>query len=134
MFDLNSIKEADSADIEILHPITRAPTGAKVTLMGPEHPARKRVQFDLQRKLRTTLAKKGRFDVGDPEEEERQEIDRLAAFTLGWQGIGVDGKEIAFSKEAAADLYAKPEMAWLRRQLQAGLGDLENFIRNSAGG
>ncbi len=133
MFEINSIKEADSADIEVLHPVTRAPTGAVVTVMGPEHPERKRVQFDLQRKMRSQLAKKGRFDVGDPEEEERQEIDRLAAFTLGWQGIGADGKEIPFTRAAAADLYARPEMAWLRRQLQAAMGDLENFIRNSAG-
>lgn len=131
MFDLSSIAEQTSADIDILHPTTRAPTGAVVTLMGSEHPERKRIAFGVQRKLRTTFAKKGRFDMADPEEEAAEELDRLAAFTLGWKNIGLDGKPLEFSTQAARDLYAKPEMAWLVRQLKAALGDQENFIKSS---
>ncbi len=131
MFDLSSVSELPSAEVEILHPVTRAPTGAVVTLMGPEHPERKRVAFDVQRKLRASYAKKGRFDITDPEEEAAEEIERLASFTLGWKSIGIDGKPLEYSKAAALDLYARPEMAWLVRQLKVALGDQENFIKSS---
>lgn len=133
MFELTSIKEADTADIEILHPVSRAATGAVITIMGPEHPARKKVQYELQRKLRAAFARKGRVEVGDPEEEDAEEVDRLAAFTVGWKNIGIDGKPLEYSKSAAVDLYARPEMAWLKRQIQSALNDLENFIQTSPG-
>ena len=131
MFDLTSIKEAGTADIDILHPITRAPTGAVITLMGPEHPARKKVQYERQRKMRAAFSRRGHVEVGDPEEEEQEEVERLASFTVSWKDIGIDGKPLEYSKAAAVDLYGRPEMAWLKRQIQSALNDLENFIQTS---
>ncbi len=131
MFDLSSITEQTSAEIEILHPVTRAPTGARITLAGPEHPDRKRLQFERQRRLRASFAKKGRFDVVDPEQEEADDLEWLAACTLGWRGFADAGKPIEFSAAAVKALYARPEMTWLRRQVQAALADLENFIKSS---
>jgi hypothetical protein len=89
MLDINAVHEQPTATIDILHPVTQAPLGAQVTLAGPEHPDRKRIQFARQRRASE------------------------------------------HSKAAARDLYAKPEMRWLRVQLAAALNDLENFIVTS---
>ena len=131
MLDINAVHEQPTATIDILHPVTQAPLGAQVTLAGPEHPDRKRIQFARQRRARAAFAKRGRREFDDPEDALQDEIDYLAACTLGWTGIAKDGTLIEHSKAAARDLYAKPEMRWLRVQLAAALNDLENFIVTS---
>jgi len=134
MLDLNDIREAQSAEIELLHPSTRAPLGAAITVAGPEHPKRKGLLWERQRRLRAKFQKAGKLSFADPAEEEADEIDYLAACTLGWRGITRDGVEIAWSANEAARLYGDPELAWLRAQVRAGLDDLELFIRTSARG
>jgi hypothetical protein len=131
MLDIESVTESAEAVVEIKHPVTGAPTGATVTLAGPEHPKRKKIVFDRQRRLRAKFQKAGKLQFTDPEEEEQESIDYLAACTLGWSGIGASGKEIKFSEQAAAELYGKPEMAWLRAQIAEALEARENFIRSS---
>lgn len=131
MLDIKTITEAQSAEIEIRHPITKALLGASVTLAGPEHPKRKSIRFSLQRRVRAQLAK-NRTPVRDPEEDDAENIKLLAECTLGWKGIADDGVEIPFSMEAAAELYGRPEMGWLRDQLVTALDDRENFIAGSA--
>jgi hypothetical protein len=131
MLNINEVTEQTTATIDILHPVTREPLGAQVTLAGPEHPDRKRLQFARQRKARAAYAKRGKLEFDDPEDEQLDEIDYLATCTLGWTGIGENNKLIEHSKTAAQALYAKPEMRWLRIQLLAALNELENFIAPS---
>lgn len=131
MFDINTVTESQSADIEITHPVTREPLGATITLAGPEHPKRKALRFQLQRRVRAQLAKSGRATQRDPEQDEEENIQLLAQCTLGWKGIADNGVEIPFSEAAAVDLYGRPEMGWLREQLVAALDERENFIRGS---
>jgi hypothetical protein len=134
MLDLNDIREAATAEVELVHPRTREPLGATITIAGPEHPARKRMVHDRQRRLRAKFAKTQKFSFADPADEEADEVEFLAGCTLGWRGIVKAGVEIAFSAQEAARLYADPELAWLRAQVRAGLDDLELFIRTSAPG
>ena len=132
MLDINAITQTDSAEIQIVHPVTRAPLGASVTLAGPEHPLRKQIRFRLQRRVRAELARAGRAALPDPEEQDEENIQLLAQCTLGWKGIADEGVEIPFSEAAAAALYARPEMVWLRDQLVVALDERENFIKGSA--
>lgn len=135
MFDINSIQQQGSADIAIVHPITKTPTGAVIIVAGPEHPKRKAILFERQRRMRKLFQKKGQVDMStDPEDDEAERITDLAACTLGWRGFSADGKELAFSEKAAAELYAKPELSWLRDQVQEAINDRENFIVTSAAG
>jgi hypothetical protein len=134
MLDLNDIREAATAEVELVHPRTREPLGAAITVAGPEHPQRKKILHDRQRRLRAKFARTQKFAFADPAEEEADEIEYLAACTLGWRGITRAGQEIAFSAAEAGRLYADPELAWLRAQVRAGLDDLELFIKPSAGG
>lgn len=131
MFNLSEFQDTDSAEITIKHPATGAPTEATVTIAGPEHPKRKAIVFDKQRKMRRQLTKTGKLEFTDPAEEEVEETDLLAACTLGWSGIAVDGKEIPFSREAAAKLYADASLRWFRAQIKAALDERELFIKPS---
>ena len=88
MFNLSEFQDTESADVVIKHPSTGAPTDAVVTIAGPEHPKRKAIVFDKQRRMRRQLAKTGKLEFTDPSEEEVEETDLLAACTLGWRGVG----------------------------------------------
>ena len=128
--DLSSIQELGEAEIIIKHPVTGAPTGAVVTLAGPEHPKRKQLIFSRARKLRAKFQKNGRLQLEDPEDEEAESVSYLAACTLSWSGISEGGKDVPFSTQAAENLYAR--IGWLRAQVAAALEEKENFIASSA--
>ena len=128
--DLSTINELAEADVVIKHPVTGAPTGALVTLAGPEHPKRKQLIFTRTRKLRAKFQKSGKVQLDDPEDEEADGVSYLAACTLGWIGFSESGKEIPFSTQAAVDLYTR--IGWLRSQINQALEDKENFIALSA--
>ena len=130
LLDIANIAELSEADVDIKHPLTGAPTGAVVTLAGPEHSKRRQLLFTRTRKLRAKFQKSGKVQLDDPEDEEVDSIAYLAACTLGWKKIGENGKEIAFSESAAAALYGR--VGWLRGQIAAALEEKENFIRASA--
>lgn len=132
MFNLSEFQDTESADVVIKHPATGAPTEAVVTVAGPEHPKRKQIVFDRQRKLRRHLTKTGKLEFTDPAEEEVEETDLLAICTLGWKGIAVDGKEVPYTRENAAKLYADPALRWFRAQVKAALDERELFIKPSS--
>jgi hypothetical protein len=126
VFDFTAFEDTTTADVRIKNPATGAPTPMVVTLAGPEHPDRKRISFAKQRRMRAGLAKTGKLQVGDPEEDEAEELDMLIACTLGWQGAPV-----AYSPKAARELYSDPKRRWLRDQVQTALQERELFTRAS---
>ena len=128
MFDISTITDAGSADIELKHPVTGAALGASITLAGPEHPARKAIDFARQRKLRAAIAKSGKLEVTDPADDELDLVDKLAACILGWRGMSDAGQDLPYSREAAARLYAREGLGWLRQQLLDAMNERERFI------
>ena len=130
LLDIATISELGEAEVEIKHPTTGAPTGASVTLAGPEHPKRKQLIFTRTRRLRAKFQKTGKLQLDDPEDEEQDGVAYLAACTLGWKGIAENGKAIPFTPQAATDLYAR--IGWLRAQVGAALEEKENFIQACA--
>lgn len=126
VFDLDSYEDVESAEIVIKTP-DGAPTAFIITLAGPEHPVRRRIDFDRQRRLRAGLQKTGQLQLGTPEDDFEDETDQLAACTLGWRGGSVE-----FSAAAARALYDNPKRRWIREQVKAGLAERERFIRRSA--
>lgn len=127
-FDLDSIEDLSAAEYELLHPITSEPTGAFITLAGPEHPQRKKVTMDLMRRLRATAAR-AKQAVADPEEDARESVKLLAKVTLGWRGIRKHGQEVPYSEAEAAELYADPKRQWVVKQLLAAMNDQDLFIK-----
>lgn len=127
VFDFTTYEDVDRADVRIKDPATGAPTAMVVTLAGPEHADRKRITFARQRRMRAALAKTGKLQVGDPEDDEADELDLLVICTLGWTGAPV-----AYSTAEARKLYSDPKRRWLRDQVQAALNERELFTRRSA--
>jgi hypothetical protein len=130
-FDLDSFEDISAGDYVVKHPETNQPTAIVITLAGPEHPNRKKIAFAHQRRLRKVLQQTGKLQLADPEEEEADEVDMLVACTLGWKGVSVAGKPLAYSAENARTVYGDPKRRWLRDQVKAALNEREHFIRRS---
>ena len=126
--NLENISETLTADLQIVHPKTKAQLGIVVTVAGPEHPKRKALEFARARRMREQINLTGKMQLDDPEKAEEDAIDDLVGITLGITGI--DGFD--FSAGAVRDLYTDPKRAWLRRQVADGRNNLENFIEDSA--
>lgn len=127
--DLDSIEDLASGDYELLHPLTNAPTGAFITLAGPEHPKRKQRTLDLMRRARAAALRGGKAAASDPEEDIRESIRMLASITLGWRGIRKNGADVPFTEAAAAELYADPKRQWVVQQLLGAMNDQQLFIK-----
>jgi hypothetical protein len=131
-FNLKSIRQVASAKVQIKDP-NGEPTGVVFEMAGPEHPDRKRITYAQSRKFLKSFNKTGRAEMPEPEDAEAQKKENLAAYTLGWSGlVDESDKPVAFSKQAALEMYNDPEMAWLVDQLETALGDKELFITRSA--
>lgn len=130
-FDLDAFEDVSAGEYTVKHPETNQPTPIVMMLAGPEHPNRKKIAFAHQRRLRKVLQQTGKLQLADPEEEEAEEVDMLVACTLNWRGISVSGKELAFSAEAARQLYNDPKRRWLRDQIKAAINEREHFIKRS---
>lgn len=129
MFDVGSIKETDDSILHLEHPETGAPIGAWIALAGANHPKRKACEFNRSRTLRQKIAKKGRFEMTDPQDDADYEVDRLVACTLGWGGFARDGKAIECTPGEVRALYESA--AWIRVQANAYLGDAANFLQST---
>lgn len=132
MSSILSIKSVASAQVEIKDE-EGAPTGVFFELAGPTHPKRKQIQLANQRRLQQQLQKTGKVQLDDPIEQESQQKENLAEFTLGWSGLTDDsGADIPFSKAKALELYENDDYAWIVDQLQAALSEKERFMKRSA--
>lgn len=158
--DLSSAMPTDSAVLEIVHPVSGAPTGWMIELAGPAHPKTVALGKDLSRerlakeaRLEAQMAKgrKVKPEVEEPDERARRNVASLVARIIGWemQGkAGEDGKRpvigagpvlkqvqsepIAFSERAAVDLLIRPDMAWVLGQIAEYLASELAFTQGSA--
>lgn len=127
-FDLDSVADTFTAEYEIQHPVTGNGTGAFLTLAGPEHPERKRIQLSLIRRARAE-AMRHKPKPTDPEDDIAESRESLVKATLGWRGIRKAGQEVPFSPQAVAELYADPTKQWLVSQVIVAINDRELFIQ-----
>lgn len=130
--DLDSFEDMLTSDLAIKNPSTGAPTSAVITVLGPEHPARKKIQFDRARRMRAEFSRSGKLAVRDPVEDIEQQTDYLVGCTLGWSGMTSGGTALAFSADAARALYTNPKRQWLRAQVIAALDEPDRFIHSSS--
>lgn len=120
----------------ILHPVTRAPLkdaeGQEAwveAFSGDSGPARDWRRALVQRRLATRNRRQP-----NAEEIETDTVDLLVGVTQGWRLLDLEGNpiEIAYSKEAARELYADPALAWLREQVDEFVADRGNFSKASS--
>lgn len=146
MFDLNTLDVATPSetpfDLQILHPVTKEPTPLFIQILGKESSTfRDAVRRETNAALRRDFETKRKGKDAKPqtiEEIEGRSTALLAACTVGWfmkgkgeaveKSITLDGQQIPFSAAAAEKLYDDPRFADVRRQVDEGIGELENFL------
>lgn len=132
VFDLSTVEDVETAEVQLKR--NGQPLPIFVTLAGPEHPKRKRYAFDKQRKIRKQLAKTGKMEFGDPQDDEAEENDLLADCILDWRGVAFQGQPVLCNRESVMRLLTDKKRAWFRKSLLEAFNDLEAFTRVSAGG
>lgn len=123
-FDLNTMDTVALAEnggtLEVLHPVTGERLGISINLVGADS-----AKFKAARnaQIRKRIGKRG---LTDPEVLDDDDARLLAACTLDWSGVEMNGQSVEFSEKAAFDLYKR--FPWLREQAAAFVGDRANFL------
>ncbi len=117
----------EGAELEIVHPRTDEGTGIFLTLYGPDSDVVQRLKRAQVSKTMSQIRTRGTKKAVDPEALERDSIEFLARATKGWRGVVENGKEIEFSRDAAADLYAR--FPFIREQADRFIGERAHFMR-----
>jgi len=73
----------------------------------------------------------GMLDDSKPkvEELEQQNAELVASCIIGWKGLSKDGEPLPYSKEQAVELMLKPELNFLREQVEKFVSVRANFFR-----
>jgi len=136
VFDLTSLNTTKAcnagADVEIRHPVTNAPLGIKIRVLGRDSDTFKEYTRDtLNTRLRreAMAQKRGKdADLRTVEVIEQENMDLLVACTTGWSGVVLDGKELPFEESNVRKVYK--EYPWIYDQVNEAIGSLENFLKN----
>lgn len=130
MLDLSSLdtKEASEkgAVLEVLHPIEGTPLGIKITLAGADSDIYRTAWRKMVDKMSQRQRPGQRLNFAFKDQDEG-DLDVQATCTLAWEGVLVDGQEIACSKENAKELYRR--FPWIREQVVSFMGDRANFLQ-----
>ena len=116
--------DAEHIEYTVKHPLTGAPTAARITLAGITHPVRKAALFGRMRTLMAS-ADAERYELEAADEDETA---FAATCTLGWSGISTGGAPRIFALGGAQVLYSDPKYRWLRDQVREALRQREPFI------
>lgn len=129
--DLSEIERADTARVELVHPVTKAATGCFITLVGPGSEIHEEAAERL-RKRRLALIRRYKKEEDIPNDATYQSfIEFLADVTAHIDGLVKNGKPVEFSRKVAVELFSDrkrfgPEFA---AQAAAELGDISNFFK-----
>lgn len=132
MLDLKKTNVAEDAEVgyefELIHPATGEGTGGFIKVRG-EHS--KVVQAFARRRLnefqkREKMAKgKGKELEFTTEELENMSVENAVNRIISWKGIGSDGVEVPFSKDAATEILT--EHPWIRKVITEESESIINF-------
>lgn len=133
MIDLSTIDTVKGAnegfDVTIYHPGTHEDLDIVIRVLGKDSDEFQKVTR-AQSKKRMARLNKGGFRSGailTPEEIEQDGIELLAACTLSWSGVVIDGAEVSCNRESALSLYER--FPWIKEQIDTAIGDRANFIK-----
>lgn len=124
--DLNMTAFADKgAWFTPTHPATGEDLPMKIQLAGADSQRWQEEEKRYTDKRLKEINKRGKMLEMTSAEIEERGIHLLAAVTLGWQNIELDGQPAVFSEQNARVIYRK--FKWLREQVDAFVSDRANF-------
>lgn len=145
--DLSDLDTASAcnqgAEIELLHPHTKAPLGIFWGILGRDSDVfkdqvRQRVNEDLRRAALNK--KRGKSDdVLTVEKAEERSIGLLVSCSTHWRTVTPEGEfphlvlkgeNLAFTQANAHKVLSHQGFSWIREQIDEGIADLENFMKS----
>lgn len=119
-----SAKSNEGFELQLLHPVTKAPTGAFITIMGQDSNTYKDVMHDRYNTFVRSQAS-GNTKRDSSEEVDAKEIELLTACTKAFRNVTFEGSPLPFTHSNALKLY---KIAWVRQQVNAAIVDITNFL------
>lgn len=115
-------------DLEIVDP-NGEKTEIVITIRGADSHTYQAKFTEIRRRVNNQLQKmrRDRLPQGDLD---AYDIELLAAVTVGWKGIDLDGASFPFSESNAQRLYA--DYPAIREQVDAAVNDRSNFLPGAA--
>jgi hypothetical protein len=131
--DLASLDLADACnkpyELELLHPVTKAPLGAFIGVLGKESDRFKDyIRTKVNDKLRRDAVNRKRGkdeEIRTVEQNEQEAIELLVVCTTHFRELNFNGP-MEFSVANATKLYS--ERPWVREQVDAAITDIANFM------
>lgn len=78
------------------------------------------------------IGRNGKLNLPSYDEEERRKVDYLVNMTVGWENFEWQGEPVEFTRENAEWLYTYRGLRGVREQVDAFIGDRENFTKPSS--
>lgn len=120
-------KAEEGAELEVLDPVTGEPVGAYIVLAGADSAVHRKATAAVSK--RRFSSQKGFRNKGfDPEKVDAESIEILAACTLSWKGVLVNGAPLPCSRDNAIKMYTR--FPWLREQVEQFIGDRSEYLQD----
>lgn len=135
-FDIASLDTVaasnDGAELELRHPVTNAPLGVFISIVGKDSDSFREYQRrKFNEYLRAEHAARIRGKNAPPqksaEEYEDDMLTLLVTCTRSWKGVVFKGVDLEFNAENVRMLYKNSP--WIRDQVNDAVGDLGNFLK-----
>lgn len=120
-------KAEEGAELEVLDPVTSEAVGVYITLAGADSVVHRKAVANIS-KRRFNNQKGFRNKGFDPERMEAESIEILAACTLGWKGVTLEGVPLPCSRDNAIKMYTR--FPWLREQVEQFIGDRSAYLQD----
>lgn len=120
-------KAEEGAELEVLDPVTSEAVGVYIVLAGADSSVHRKATANLT-KRRINGQKGFRAKGFDPEKAEAESIEILAACTLSWKGVQVDGAPLPCSRDNAIKMYTR--FPWLREQVEQFISDRSEYLQD----
>ena len=85
---------------------------------------------DIAKKMaRSMLGKEQKPDI---DALEQQNAELIASCVVGWKGLTEDGQPLDYTPAKALDLLNRPELSFIREQLEVCVAKRTNFFRRGS--
>jgi hypothetical protein len=126
VFDLASRRVKETIDLPITDPMDdRIDTGIRITLAGRYSKQARAAQFAIADADRANAD----GDLSKAEELDERLLALIAACTVGWSGITINGVEPKCDEAGALALYR--EFPWIREQVQGAYLTTARFFEQA---
>lgn len=115
----------DSEWMDVIHPKTGEPTGARILILSPDSEEYRKLMLKRQNEQLAFTRRHG--NKVSAEQLHANGLSLLVSATLDWEGIVRNGEPVPCTPENVKDAYSA--WPWLEEQVNEFLGDRRNFFK-----